>query len=107
MTHHKMVLGLFSECVLAIGTNLLLNSCTSSVSKKSNREAMVSDGPANAQQPEPQTLGDSARGREVFRFETFGNEAFWFNAMRMQQGMQEAKVTPKMMLELGLHIDME
>ncbi|MEJ7685426.1 MAG: hypothetical protein WKG06_47810 [Segetibacter sp.] len=67
----------------------------------------ASDGPAELQQPEPQPLGDAARGKEVFRFETFGNEGFWFNAMRMQQGMDEAKVTPKQMLAMGLHFDME
>ncbi len=107
MIHHKITLGLFSVCVLAIGTNLFMNSCHSSDKKKENGTAMVSDGPANAQQPEPQPLGDAARGREVFRFETFGNEAFWFKAMRMQQGMDEKKITPKMLLEAGVHIDME
>lgn len=109
MTHYKnnIALGLFSVCALAIVTNLFLDSCNSSDNKKSKGAALVSDGPTNAQQPEPQPLGDAARGREVFRFETFGNEAFWFKAMRMQQGMEEAKVTPKMILALGLHIDME
>jgi hypothetical protein len=56
---------------------------------------------------ERQLLGDINRGKEVFRKETFGNEGFWFNAMRWQQGVVESKVTPKQMLEIGLQIDME
>jgi hypothetical protein len=88
-------------CVFVFNV-LLLNSCSSTKNMRT-----VSDGPAALQQPEPQPLGDAARGKEVFRFETFGNEGFWFNAMRMQQGMDEAKVTPKQMLALGLHFDME
>ncbi len=67
----------------------------------------ASDGPSELQQPKPQPLGNADRGKEVFRFETFGNEAFWFNAMRMQQGMAEKKVTPKDMLKIGLQFDME
>ncbi|HEV8082301.1 MAG TPA: hypothetical protein VGP55_03825 [Chitinophagaceae bacterium] len=82
---------------------LLFDSCNSS----KNMQASGSDGPADIQKPEVQPLGDAALGKEVFRFETFGNEGFWFNAMRMQQGMAEKKVTPKKMLEIGLQIDME
>ncbi|MEO6000441.1 MAG: hypothetical protein ABIN89_26615 [Chitinophagaceae bacterium] len=81
---------------------VLVNSCSTS----KNMQA-ASDGPASLQKPEPQPLGDATRGKEVFRFETFGNEGFWFNAMRMQQGMAEKKVTPKDMLKIGLQFDME
>ncbi len=81
---------------------VLINSCSSS-----NHMQAASDGPAVLQKPELQLLGNAARGKDVFRFETFGNEGFWFNAMRMQQGMAEKKVTPKDMLKIGLQIDME
>lgn len=87
---------------LVLFSIVLINSCSST----KNMYTAI-DGPLDIQQPEPQPLGNAARGKEVFRFETFGNEAFWFNAMRMQQGMAEKKVTPKNMLELGLKIDME
>lgn len=94
-------------CCLVFCSVLLLNSCTSSKNIQASAKEPGSDGPANIQQPEAQPLGDKTRGREVFRFETFGNEAFWFKAMRMQQGMSEAKVTPKQMLAVGLQIDMD
>lgn len=92
---------------LVVCNVLFFNSCNSSKNIQASTQVSVRDGPADIQKPKEQPLGDIARGREVFRFETFGNEGFWFNAMRMQQGMIEAKVTPKQMLGLGLHIDME
>lgn len=50
-------------------------------------------------------LGDREAGKEVFRFETFGNEGFWTDALRLPQGMVERKVTPMQALELGLNVD--
>ncbi|MBA2250002.1 MAG: hypothetical protein H0W12_07395 [Chitinophagaceae bacterium] len=86
---------------------LLFDSCNSSKNNQASPQALGSDGPVDIQKPALQPLGDIARGKEIFRFETFGNEGFWFNAMRMQQGMAEKKVTPKKMLEIGLQFDME
>jgi len=49
--------------------------------------------------------GDPVLGREVFRNETFGNEGFWTDAVRLPQGIAAAKVTPLQALQLGLQID--
>ncbi|MBA4144082.1 MAG: hypothetical protein H0X43_14215 [Nitrosospira sp.] len=46
-------------------------------------------------------------GREVFRFETFGNEGFWTDAMRLPKGMEDEKFTPIQALEAGLHVDVD
>ncbi|MBA2260760.1 MAG: hypothetical protein H0W18_17880, partial [Acidobacteria bacterium] len=46
-------------------------------------------------------------GREVFRFETFGNEGFWTDAMRMPKGVLDAKLTPLQALEAGLLVDID
>jgi len=35
------------------------------------------DGPAHFVSPPPLQKGDADAGRNVFRFETFGNEGFW------------------------------
>lgn len=56
------------------------------------------------------TAGSSAAadvraGRDVFRFETFGNEGFWTDAMRLPQGMKQEKITLLDLLETGFHID--
>ncbi|MBA3639527.1 MAG: hypothetical protein H0W53_09615 [Acidobacteria bacterium] len=46
-------------------------------------------------------------GRDVFRFETFGNEGFWTDAMRMPQGVLDSKLTPLQALEAGLLVDID
>lgn len=67
-----------------------------------------SDGPVDQGPPLPQQLnGDTTLGRDVFRFETFGNEGFWTDAVRLPAGVMAAKVTPMQALELGLQIDSE
>ena len=49
--------------------------------------------------------GDSDRGRDVFRFETFGNEGFWTRVVQLPQGMKAAGITPLMALAEGLSVD--
>src|SRR5205823_2469361 len=51
---------------------------------------------ANAQQ-----LMDE--GRQTFRFDTFGDEAFWGGQLRLHEAL--ATVTPKAALGLGLKVD--
>ena len=46
-------------------------------------------------------------GKTVFRFETFGNEGFWTDAVRLPQGLAAAKVTPMQALNMGLSINTE
>jgi hypothetical protein len=55
----------------------------------------------------PPMVSKVEQGREVFRFETFGNQAFWTDAMELPQGIAEAKVTPLQALSLGLNVDVE
>ena len=49
-----------------------------------------SDGPVSTEAPVVHAVGDSANGKQVFRFETFGNERFWTDALRLQQGVMAA-----------------
>lgn len=51
--------------------------------------------------------GDVALGREVFRFETFGNEGYWTRVLQLPQGMKEAGVTPLQAIALGISVDIE
>ena len=46
-----------------------------------------------------------AEGKEVFSFETFGNERFWTDAMQLPQGIAGAGVTPLDALALGLNVN--
>lgn len=44
-------------------------------------------------------------GREIFRFDTFGNEAFWGGELRLHEGV--AQVSPNTALAVGLKVDSE
>ena len=80
---------------------------SSSATAGSSNTTMASDGPAT-QGAIPQRLdGDAAAGRDVFRFETFGNEGFWTDAVRLPAGIKAAKVTPLQALKLGLSVDVD
>jgi hypothetical protein len=63
------------------------------------------DAPAFDGNPNIPLLGDSLRGKDVFRFETFGNEGFWTDAAKLPQGLVAANVTPVMALKAGLSVD--
>src|SRR4029453_10816203 len=62
-------------------------------------------GPAVEGERRPYPRGDAARGREVYRYETFGNEGFWTDALRLPQGIIAERITPLGLLELGMHIN--
>jgi len=57
--------------------------------------------------PHSGLTGHPEAGRDVFRNETFGNEGFWTDAMRLPQGIMKAKVTPIDALKLGLMVDID
>ena len=67
-----------------------------------------SQGPANQGPKLPDRHdGNAAAGRDVFRFETFGNEGFWTDTVRLPQGMVAAGATPLKALQLGVQVDMD
>src|ERR1041384_3267102 len=46
-----------------------------------------------------------ADGRHIFRYDTFGDEAFWGDTLKLHEGV--AKVSPKTALAAGLKVDMD
>lgn len=54
-----------------------------------------------------QPTGNAAAGKDVFLFETFGNERFWTDAVRVPAGVVAAGVTPVQALQLGLVVDVD
>jgi cytochrome c2 len=76
-----------------------------------NKDSQSSSGPSGTDGPTmsanlpPSAAGDPVAGQAVFRFETFGNEGFWTDALQLQQGLVAAKVTPIDALKLGLSVD--
>jgi hypothetical protein len=51
--------------------------------------------------PTPQQLAD---GKQIFRFDTFGDETFWTDTLRLHEGIETA-VSPKTALAVGLKVD--
>jgi len=72
-----------------------------------------------AAQVRTDAVADNARllleeGRRVFRYETFGDEAFWGDTLKLHQAIAGAKlggvgpgVSPKTALSVGLKVDVE
>lgn len=52
-----------------------------------------------AERPDP-----AAAGKEVFRFDTFGNETFWSDTLRLHEIVQQG-VDPTTALKVGLKVD--
>lgn len=80
---------------------------SSSASTGATGGAGGSDGPNEAVNPNAHDVGDATAGKDVFRFETFGNEGFWTDAAQLPQGIAAAKLTPVQALEAGLSVDID
>ncbi|MEO7327217.1 MAG: hypothetical protein ABI193_01475 [Minicystis sp.] len=66
------------------------------------------DGPINAaDRPFHNDIGDAKAGQAVFRMETFGNETFWTNAVRLPAGIVAAKFTPVDALKAGYNVNID
>ena len=102
----------FARTLLGATLALSLTGCNSrptasDVQPMPMANAMAMDGPADQGPESPRQDGSASDGRDVFRFETFGNEGFWTDAVRLPQGMVAAGVTPYQALQLGIQVDMD
>src|SRR5947199_5135588 len=69
--------------------------------------AACADEPLSSPRPSAAALtgaGAPASGREIFRHETWGDEVFWTNALRLHEVVQAA-VDPVTALGVGLKVD--
>jgi hypothetical protein len=62
------------------------------------RRAHSAEGPLN-----PALI---AQGKRIFRFETYGNETFWTDTLRLHEVIRTA-VSPKTALSVGLKVDID
>jgi len=58
-------------------------------------------GPTGPQPPDPAL---AAQGKDIFRFDTYGDETFWTDTLRMHEVIQGA-VDPTTALSVGLKVD--
>ena len=92
---------------LLISLSLALGSCTWTGMQKP--EATDDDGGRGLREHVSQML---AEGQKIFRYDTFGNEAFWGGSVKLHQAIAGAGLggtgpglSPKQALELGLKVD--
>jgi mono/diheme cytochrome c family protein len=65
---------------------------------------MVACGGNNLTTPEPPDPALAAQGKDIFRFDTYGDETFWTDTLRMHEVIQAA-VDPTTALSVGLKVD--
>jgi hypothetical protein len=98
------LLGLFGAAIVLYLAVVVVNvtiAAVSSSAAKPSRAAAVS--------PSSRVL---ARGRQIFRFDTFGDQAFWGGALQLHRAIAGSKnggvgpgVSPKTALSVGLKVD--
>src|SRR5712692_10786762 len=81
--------------------------------------AMMLNPTVAAQAPPPDPIMDNAQrmlneGKTTFRFETFGDEAFWGDTIKLHQAVAGSKlggvgtgVSPRTALSVGLKVDVD
>src|SRR5438094_2343787 len=67
-----------------------------------------------ADQVEANALATLKNGRHIFRFDTFGDQAFWGDTLKLHQAIEGANhggvgpgVSPKTALAVGLKVDVD
>lgn len=56
--------------------------------------------------PDPLDPALVAEGQEIFRYDTFGDEAYWTDTLRMHEVVESA-VSPALALQVGLKVDLD
>ena len=89
---------------LAVG---LVSACGEGGERAPGEGAPAPESEASAPSSrDPVPAGDPVAGREIFRFDTFGDERFWTDTLRMHEVI-ESSVDPLTALEVGLKVDSE
>lgn len=86
------------HCYLILSAALVAAGCSS-------REEPLGDGGSAAQSSEAASPGAArSEGQNTFRFDTYGNESFWTDTLRMHEVVEQS-VSPTLALSVGLRVD--
>ncbi len=110
MNHAKKVATLLTGCVFLV---LIAAWAPGAKSKRaSSTNAAAAAVPANDQQINNNMQAMFNQGRQIFRYDTFGDEAFWGDTIHLHQAIAGEKlggvgggVSPKTALSVGLKVD--
>ena len=96
--------GLFSVAfVLLISYVISVSSPSANVFAQDESVASVAEQDDSAAGIHEDDSGALTDGRNIFRFDTFGDEQLWTNTLRMHQAI--AAVSPRTALSVGLKVD--
>ena len=94
---------------IAAGTTTLALFCLAS-----GRLIRAADGPQHSNSAELNALSKVTEGRKIFRYDTFGDQAFWGDALKLHQAIAGANlggvgpgVSPTTALAVGLKVDVD
>lgn len=109
MNHVKSLATLSVACLLLL---LLVAWAPAAKSRKVPLETAAPAASANDQLTNTNMQEMLDQGRQTFRYDTFGDQAFWGGALRLQQAVAGEKlggvgpgVSPKTALSVGLKVD--
>ena len=109
MNHAKKVATLLTGCVFLV---MLAAWAPGAKSKKASSNNAAAAVPANDQQISNNMQAMFNQGRQIFRYDTFGDEAFWGDTIHLHQAIAGEKlggvgggVSPKTALSVGLKVD--
>ena len=97
------------KCCVALALTALLAGCGPRNGSDVNSATPGAQAPAEPASAAPSAASDSAvvdQGKQTFRFDTFGDETLWTDALRMQEVIRTA-VDPTTALSVGLKVDAE
>src|SRR6478609_3564757 len=110
MNHTKKVATLLTGCVFLLLLAAWAQGTKSN--KASSNNAAAAAATANDQQINNNMQAMFNQGRQIFRYDTFGDEAFWGNTLHLQQAIAGEHlggvgpgVSPKTALSVGLKVD--
>ena len=94
--HRKKLASLSAALLIAQVLGCDRKDATSALSPRADDPALATRTPFD-----PTTL---AQGRTIFRFDTFGDQTFWTDTLRMHEVIRTS-VSPKTALSVGLKVD--
>ena len=110
MNHAKKLVTILTGCVFLVLLAAWASGAKSN--KASSTHAAAAAAPANDQQINNNMQAMFNQGRQIFRYDTFGDEAFWGDTLHLHQaiagehlGGVGAGVSPKTALSVGLKVD--
>lgn len=98
----RSILGITTVALVgAIAGALLVGCGTKTTPAEETTPVTTESGPAMTEETSPEMI---AEGQGIFRFDTFGNEQFWTDKLKMNE-VVEKNVDPTTALKVGLKVD--